>query len=203
MVRNYLLYSLSGVKKRVLSRGLNYAMPTSKLNHGYYLTPFELIFHDIVSLQLVDNILDRLKVELKKGSYLLSYDKFWDKITKEKYNTVKNLSSNKEILIQKFDKVNSVVMLNRHGYITQMNGLLSGTSKFRNIDIKSGKERNMLQLEDRLARFVKSVKNSLSTNLYKELCPKCSQPGLIHGLARIHKPLVYNFPILDHSFSSK
>ena len=43
-------------------------------------------------------------------------------------------------------------------------------------------------------------KNSLPTNLYKELCPKGSQPGLMHGLATIHKPLVNNFQTLDLYF---
>ena len=43
-------------------------------------------------------------------------------------------------------------------------------------------------------------KNSLPTNLYKELCPKGSQPGLMHGLATIHKLLVNNFQTLDLHF---
>ena len=50
--------------------------------------------------------------------------------------------------------------------------MLSGTIMSGNSDIKSRKEINyMLQLEDRLISFFKSVENSLSINIYKELCP--------------------------------
>ena len=64
-----------------------------------------------------------------------------------------------------------------------MNGLFFDTSKFRSISIKSGKERNyILQLEDRLTSFLESVKNSLFTNLYKELYCKGIEPGVMHDL---------------------
>ena len=64
-----------------------------------------------------------------------------------------------------------------------MNGLFFDTSKFRSISIKSGKERNyILQLEDRLTSFLESVKNSLFTNLYKELYRKGIEPGVMHDL---------------------
>ena len=46
----------------------------------------------------------------------------------------------------------------------------------------------MLQLEGRLIRFPEKVKSSISTYFYKELFPKGSHPGVIYGLAKIHKP---------------
>ena len=78
---------------------------------------------------------------------------------------MKNLSSNKEILIEKPDKGKSVVSLYRDDYIIRMNEMLSDSSKFSNIDTKSGKEINyLLQLVDRLISFLlKTVKNSSSS----------------------------------------
>ena len=74
----------------------------------------------------------------------MSYDNynFWDEIniTKAEHNVIKHFSSHKEILIPESEKSNSAVMLNRHDYITRMNEMLYDTSKFRNTDIKSGKE---------------------------------------------------------------
>ena len=83
-----------------------------------------------------------------------------------------------------------------------MNEILSDSSKFKKLDIKSGKEINsLLQLEDRLTNFLKKVKRSISNQSHKELDPRGSQPGIMYGLSKIHKPLINNFaklhPILS------
>ena len=54
----------------------------------------------------------------------------------------------------------------------------------------------MLQQEDRLTNFLKKVKKSISEPSYKELYPIGSQPGIMYGLSKIHKPLINNFPKL-------
>ena len=73
--------------------------------------------------------------------------------------------------------------------------MLSDSSKFKKFDIKPGKEINsLLQQEDRLTNFLKKVKTYISDQLYKELYPRVSQPGIMHGFSKIHKPLINNFP---------
>ena len=80
---------------------------------------------------------------------------------------LKQLSSKKEILTKKVVKSNSVVVLNRHDYITSMNKILSDTRNFWKIVIKSAKETSyLLQLENTLISFLKNVEYSLSTNFY-------------------------------------
>ena len=75
--------------------------------------------------------------------------------------------------------------------------MLSDSSKFKKLNVKPGKEINyLLQQEDRLTNFLKKVKKSISEKLYKELYPRGSQPGIIYGLSKIHKPLINNFPKL-------
>ena len=75
--------------------------------------------------------------------------------------------------------------------------MLSDSSKFKKLDIKPGKEINsLLHQEDRLTNFLKKVKRSISDQLYKELYPRVSQPGIMYGLSEIHKPLFNNFPKL-------
>ena len=77
-----------------------------------------------------------------------------------------------------------------------MNKMLSDSSKFKKLDIKPGKEINfLLQREDRLTNFLKKVK-SISDQLYKEIYPRVSQPGIMYGLSKIYKPLINNFPKL-------
>ena len=105
---------------------------------------------------------------------------FLDKIniTKEEHDVVKTVSSNKKLFIQKSDKGNSVLVLSRHDYITRMDEILSGTSKFRCINIRSGKNINhMLQLADRLERY-----------------PRDSQHGVMYGSAKLHKSVTNNIP---------
>ena len=45
-------------------------------------------------------------------------------------------------------------------------------------------------------KLLMRVKSSVTTDLYKQLYPQGSQPGIIYGLSKIHKPLVNGFPKL-------
>ena len=160
--------------------------------------PFELFYCKIRKLPIDENILERVKIDVKKVAFS-SFDNysFWDElnITKDEFKALKKLSSNKDIIVQKADKGNSVVLVNKVDYIHRMKELLSDGSKFKKIDIKSGKEINfLLQQEKRLIEFLKSIKKSVTTELYKKLYPSGSQPGIMYGLSKIHKPLVKNFP---------
>ena len=158
------------------------------------------MFRDVAKLLVSDNILERLKVEIKREVFS-SYDNysFWDElnISKEEHVALKGLSANKDLIIQKSDKGNSVVLLNRNDYIKRMNEMLSDSSEFKKLKLKPGKEINfLLHQEDRVTNFLKRVKRPISKQLYKELYPRGSQPGIIYGLSKIHKPLINNFPKL-------
>ena len=75
--------------------------------------------------------------------------------------------------------------------------MLSNSSKFKKIKTEPGKEIIfLLQQDDRFTNFLKKLKRSIKELLYKELYPRGSQPGIMHGLSKIHKPLVNNFPKL-------
>ena len=110
---------------------------------------------------------------------------------------MKGLSSNKDIILQKVDKGNSVVLVNKADYTKRMKELLSDVSKFKEITVEPGKEINLLlQHEGKLTEFLKWVKSSVATDLYKRLYPQGSQAGIMYGLSKIHKPLVNGFPKL-------
>ena len=106
---------MSDIKKNVLGRGLNFALPAKKLNYAEYLTPYELLlFRDIKKLSVDDSILERVKVDMKKIClFLFENFKFNDElnITRDELKALNDLSSRKDIIIQKADKSNSVVML--------------------------------------------------------------------------------------------
>ena len=110
---------------------------------------------------------------------------------------LKALSSNKDIILQKADKSNSVVLVNKADYTKRMKELLSDASKFKEIIVELGKDINLLlQHEGKLIEFLKRVKSSFTTDLYKHLYPQGSQTGIMYGLSKIHKPLVNSFPNL-------
>ena len=149
-----------------------------------------MFFRDVAKLPVSDNILERVKVKIKREAFS-SYDNysFWDElnISKEEHVTLKCLSANNDLIVQKSDKGNSAVLLNRNDYIKQLNEILSDSSKFKKLKAKPRKEINfLLQQEDRLTNFVKKVKKSIWEKLYKELYPRCSRPGIMYGLSKIH-----------------
>ena len=116
------------------------------------------MFRDDAKLPVSDNILEWLKVEIKREVFS-SYDNysFWDQlnISKEGHMALKDLSANNDFIIQKSDKGNSLVLLNRNDCIKRLNEMLSDFSKFRKLNVKLGKEINfLLQQEDRLANFL-------------------------------------------------
>ena len=105
---------MSDIEKTVLAKGLNFALPPKKLNYADYLTPYELLFRDIKELSVDDSILERVKVDMKKIClFLFENFKFKDQlnITRDELKALNDLSSRKDIIIQKADKSNSVVML--------------------------------------------------------------------------------------------
>ena len=126
---------------------MNYALPPIKLNYGNYMTPFVLFYRKIRKLPIEDHELEKVKTKIKKEAYS-SFDNynFWSElnISKEEYLVLKGLPTNKDIILQKTDEGNSVVLVNKGDYIKRMKVLLSDVSKFKEINVKPGKEINLL-----------------------------------------------------------
>ena len=82
---------------------------------------------------------------------------------------MKDLPSCKDIIIQKADKGNSDVILNKSDYIKRMIEMLSDTDKFKKLMVKPEKELNLLlKYEDKLVSFLKCYKKYIGEDLYKD-----------------------------------
>ena len=200
IIINHSLYQLSDIEKTVLAKGLNFALPPKMLNYADYLTQYKLLFRDIKELSVGDSILERVKVDMKKIC-LSSFENFKFKdelnITPDELKALKDLSSHKDIIIQKADKGNTVVILNNRDYMERMTEVLSDIDKLKKLNVKTGKELNLvLKHEEKLVSFLKGIKKSIGEDLYKSLYPQGSQPGIMYGSSKIHKPLVNGFPKL-------
>ena len=118
-------------------------------------------------------------------------------ITLGDLKALKDLSSRKDIIIEKEDKGNSVVILNKRDYIKRMIEMLSDIDKFKRVVVKPGKELNLLlKHEEKSVSFLRGIKKTIGKDLYKSLYPQGLQPGIMHGSSKTHKPLVNGFPKL-------
>ena len=95
---------------------------------------FELFYRDIRNLEILSiEGLDFMKTKTKETalSSFRQYNKNTQQnLSKEELAALINLSKNNDIVIQKSDKVNSVVIVDKDTYIKRMENLLSDQRKF-------------------------------------------------------------------------
>ena len=116
VIANYSSYDLWDSEKKLLIKGLNFAVPPWKLNYADSLAAYELMIRDGKNLSVEDTILERIKVDLRKICFSsLDRRKFEDEInlTKEEIQVLRDLSTREDIIIQKTDKGNSAAILNK------------------------------------------------------------------------------------------
>ena len=117
----------------------------------------------------------------------------------DEIEALKSLRADKSIIIQKSDKGNSVVLINKVTYLQRMEELLSDTSKFRKVDVAPGKDYNHIWNQElRVRKALQNLVNSgaIKQDVYDKLAPTGSSPGVLYGLSKVHKPLVDGFPKL-------
>ena len=97
---------------------------------------------------------------------------------------LRDLSSREGIIIQKADKGNSVVILSKSDYLKWIKEILSDIDKFKNLNVKPGKEPNcLLQHEDKLVKTWNVFWNVLRSHLERKYTKIC-----IH---RVHNQWFY------------
>ena len=121
-------------------------------------------------------------------------DHRFETLTPEEYDAFVRLASNDSIIIQKADKGNTVVVVDRVSYVQKMEELLSDTSKFVKVQFnpkhKVNKEiRHILDMEDSIKKCLDDLleNNYLSQEDHKQLKPVGSRPGIMYGLCKVHK----------------
>ena len=144
---------------------MNYALPTIKLNYGDYRTPFQLFYPEIWKLPTEDHEWEGKKTDNKKEAYS-SFDnyRFWDKLnfSKGEHMALKDICSNKNFVVQKVYRGNSVVLVKRADYVRKE--LLSDVGLKRlllNLETNIG-----LQYGDISIDFLKQIKNYITMDLY-------------------------------------
>ena len=82
-------------------------------------------------------------------------------LPKADFDALKSLIRNKELIIQKNDRDNTVVLLNKKDYISKMKVILADTPKIKKIQIDDSKVvNNLIHMEKQLLHFSKNLKKN-------------------------------------------
>ena len=139
-------YVLSDNNKSLLSKGLNFSLPSQKIDISEYLCPFELLYREVSGFSKGSSDKELLKSKLKELglSYhcRLKHSIPEEKLSKKELEPFKNLSKNLDIIIQKPDKVNFVVILDKKIYLEKMNEMLDKNKHFLKLSIQEEKHYN-------------------------------------------------------------
>ena len=129
VIFNFYKYELSHPEKKLFAKGLNFCLAPKQLNYTDYLVHFELFYRNIRNLKvLCSEDLDFVKTKTKEAA-LSSYRQYskspQQNLSKGELEALASLSKNKDIVIQKSDKGNSVVIVDKETYIKRMEIFLS------------------------------------------------------------------------------
>ena len=118
-------------------------------------------------------------------------------LTKEEFASLKSLSKNDSLVIQKSDKGNSIAIIDKDDYLQKMRNILSDSSKFSEFFVTNEKHLNFLvNIEKQITDLLKQLNDSqiISDTEYKKLKPRGSRFGILYGLCKIDKSLIDNCP---------
>ena len=118
-------------------------------------------------------------------------------LPKGEFYALKIILKNKDITVQKADKGNIVVILNRKDYVCKMKNILNDKSKFQKIYIDHCKILNQLiHMEGKVIDVPKNLrdKKEISIEQFQDLSPSASRPGIMYGSDKVHKIVTDGLP---------
>ena len=160
-----------------------------------------LLYKNIGNLGILSNEgLDFIKTRTKEvalPSYQNCNNNALQYLSREEFLALQNLRTNKNIVIQKSDKSNSVVNVNNTDYSDNMENLLNDKHKFEKNNLKNAgilsfavnKEKRVNNI---FKKFVAS--NSISGETRRFIKPVRTGLVIIYGIGKVHKDIINNFP---------
>ena len=152
------------------------------------MVSFELLFRDITTTNLSNIQNETIKSKLRDTAFssLTSFDKNKPKnnLTKAELHALNSLKQNNDLIIQKADKGNTVVIIDKDAYKTKMKSLISDPSKFKKLDIQNDEHKDNCP-------SLRPILSAIGTPTY----------DLAKFLVPILKPLTENEYTVHDSFS--
>ena len=126
--------------------------------------------------------------------YIFSYINYSISISRKSISKI--YLKNKHIVIQKPDKGNSIVIVDRDKHIEKMENFLSDQSKFQKTALKDDNFLNFITIQEkRIDKIYKKLvdSNSMSEETRNHLNPVGTRPGMF-GSCKVHKKYVDGCP---------
>ena len=131
---NKIIFSFSDyvpntTEKSLLSKGLNFTIPPKNINYADIMLSFELLYWDVDSLEVSNLGKEFIKSRLRDSAFSPYKDTgktLENNLPKEEFDALKIFLKRKDIIVQKADKGNTVVILNRKDYVCKMKNILYG-----------------------------------------------------------------------------
>ena len=144
---------------------MNYSIPPKKIKHEDYLVPFEKLFRDLTKAHsFTSHDLSYVKTKLKDTCYssLRFYNKKnhkFDNLSEGEYLALQELIALENLIIQRTDKGNMVVLIDKDTYIYQIEAILQDESKFQKLNINEDKMiQKLIETETKIKRFLNPLK---------------------------------------------
>ena len=193
IISNFSSYKLTTADKLLLSKGLQFAIPPRQIEYSDFLSEFELLYRNTLDLELSSEVRNNFKTRLKDISlsslkYYNDNCEFEKNLSTEEFKSLKNLVKQKDIVIQKADKGNTVVLTDRDKYNCGVQNVISDPNKFLLLNIGTDKYLNyIINVEKRFRKIFKSLLDTKEINdiEYDNICPTGSRPGILYGLPKI------------------
>ena len=193
---------LTDEQKQILCLGLKYCLRPLKINFSDYFLAFENLFkqrHRNKIHECFPNALAYIKSSIKTIAYKYYYSFKAHPTPREKRHleVLKELSSDKSVVVTRPDKGSGVVILNRSDYVKKMELILNDSSKFTKTDTDMFKI--ALKYEDKTNRFIDKIYklNIIDQDTKTKLRISGSTPGVMYGLPKVHKKDAPLRPILS------
>ena len=160
-----------------------------------------MFYRNIPNLGILSNEdLDFVKTRTKEAA-LSSYRNYNNKgpqhLSKEEFRALQNLRKNKNIVIQKSDKGNSIVVVDKVDYLDKMKNLLNDTRKCEKINLINDGILNLaINQEKRVGNILKILvpSNSISEETRGSLKPLGTRP-VMYGICKVYKDIIDNCPL--------
>ena len=188
---------LSRVQLEVLSRGPQFGLPPRSICKDEIFSEFEIYFNQLQSLlPETPSAKEKEKENALKAKLASLAHEYADvkqslnrfPLGKEHMQAIRELRSNKEIVITRPDKGSGTVLMDKEDYICKMMKILDDTSKFKCLGACEGND-NTGQNERALQAFLLRCRNDgkINAEVYDRIRPTGSMRPRMYGLPKVHK----------------
>ena len=114
-------------------------------------------------------------------------------LSDSEFQALKNLFRlKKEVIVQKSDKGNSVVLVNKSDYIRHIEGNFKDVNKFEKVSWKKVILNFAVNHEEHINKLLRSISKNgcLTEQQYKNVKAVGSNPVILYGICKVHKAIV-------------